>query len=548
MDRLFETHHIRFCKSLNGMWDFVMDGNDKRYTMPVPGCWEQHPDFVKHKGVGIYTKKIYTSKKTNIRFEFKGVSHTADIFFDGVKICHHYNAYTPFSCVVKNAKVGEHELMVIADNRYSDASALHIPNDYYSYGGISRPVSMEYIPDVYIKYVHFTPYLKNGKWHGKTDVCLSNISDERKKITLKTELAGIVNSALLDIDTGDTVHIFDNEFENISAWCHQTPVLYFLNATVEDNGIKDDLVERVGFRTVSFDKHSLLINGTPVFLKGVNRHEDYPPVGCAVPLQLMVSDLDIIADLGANAIRTCHYPNDERFLDLCDERGFLVWEENHARGMEIEDMQNPHFEKQCADCIEEMIENHYNHPCIVVWGIMNECASDVPEGKEMYRKQFEQIKVLDTTRPTSFASNKWYTDISFDLPDIVSYNVYNGWYTEGDTDEEILRLLDWVDKNGGKDKPVIISEFGAGAVYGYRDISRVKWSEEGQSDVLTDNIISYMSKEKITGIFIWMFADCRVDEEKWALKRPKTQNNKGIVDIYRRRKLAYDEVKKLFHK
>ena len=72
----------------------------------------------------------------------------------------------------------------------------------------------------------------------------------------------------------------------------------------------------------------------PVFLKGFNRHEDYGDIGCAIPLQLMAQDMDLMQDMGANAVRTCHYPNDERFLDLCDERGIMVWEENHARGLD----------------------------------------------------------------------------------------------------------------------------------------------------------------------------------------------------------------------
>ena len=548
MGRMFETHDVRFTKSLDGLWNFKMEGNEKAYKMPVPGCWEQHPDFVKHKGTGTYTKRIFVKETKNLRLEFKGVSHTADVYFDGEKVCHHYNAYTPFSCIIKNVSRGEHEIKVEVNNEYNEKSALHIPNDYYTYGGIIRPSLMEYVPDVYIKYVHFTPSF-DGAWNGKTEVCIENISDTDKSVDVAICLSDVSELKRCEVKANSKlVCVFENTYENVLSWDNENPNLYYLTAKISDDGTEDDFIERVAFRTVNFDNSNLLLNGKPVFLKGVNRHEDYGIVGSAIPLQLMVNDLDLIADIGANAIRTCHYPNDERFLDLCDERGFLVWEENHARGFEIEDMQNPNFEKQCEDCINEMIENHYNHPSIVVWGILNECASHVEEGRKMYAKQFEQIKSLDKTRPVSFASNKWYEDISLDLPDIVSYNLYNGWYTFGDTKEELYKLLDWVNENGGKNKPVIISEFGAGAVYGYRDRTRVKWSEEGQADLLEDNISVYLNDERLTGIFIWMFSDCRVDEEKWALKRPKTQNNKGIVDIYRRQKLSYDTVKELFTK
>jgi beta-glucuronidase len=102
--------------------------------------------------------------------------------------------------------------------------------------------------------------------------------------------------------------------------------------------------------------------------------------GNEFPLSLMIQDLDLMADMGANAVRTSHYPNDERFLDLCDERGIYVWEENHARGLSLEQMRNPNFIRQCADVNREMVEQHRNHPSIIIWGILNECASDTEEG------------------------------------------------------------------------------------------------------------------------------------------------------------------------
>ena len=147
MIRLFEMHRIREIKELDGMWDFKMEGIDNEYKLPVPSCWEQHPDFLSHRGKGAYTKKIYVKNDTNVRLEFKGVSHTADVYFDGEKVAHHYNAFTPFSTVVKNVKKGEHEIKVEVDNTFGEHSALHIPNDYYTYGGITRPVILEYVPD-----------------------------------------------------------------------------------------------------------------------------------------------------------------------------------------------------------------------------------------------------------------------------------------------------------------------------------------------------------------------------------------------------------------
>ena len=98
--------------------------------------------------------------------------------------------------------------------------------------------------------------------------------------------------------------------------------------------------------------------------------------GAAIPYPLMVQDMELMIDMGANMVRTSHYPNDERFLDLCDERGIFVWEENHARGLNLQQMQHPNFQQQCEDCNREMVINHYNHPSLIIWAILNECASD----------------------------------------------------------------------------------------------------------------------------------------------------------------------------
>lgn len=544
MIRLFEQHRIRPVRELDGTWSFVPENSDKEYTLPVPSCWEQHPDLLSYRGRGRYTKHIYLNGTNNIRLEFKGVSHTADVYFDGVKIAHHYNAFTPFSAVIPNVSEGEHEIAVDVDNTFGEHSALHIPNDYYTYGGITRPVSLELVPDTFIKGIHFTPYIKNGVWAARIQAELSSVPEENAVIRLT------LDDTELSTEVSSNIVTFDAEFPNVKAWSHTSPVLYMLNAVLFLNGTAaDDLTERVGFRTIEIKDDKLLLNGEPIYMKGFNRHEDYAVDGCAVTFQHMVQDIELMTDMNANAVRTCHYPNDERFLDLCDERGIFVWEENHARGLLLADMQNPNFEEQCEACINEMIENHFNHPSIVIWGILNECASETEEGRRMYKKQYEQIRSLDTSRPTTSATCRHFTDICLDLPDIVSFNMYSGWYKDCPIDERNDQEIEWIKSSGGDNKPIIVSELGAAAIYGFRDRSRCKWSEERQADLIRDNLEVYMTDSRICAVFIWQFADCRVTEEgEWFATRARCHNNKGIVDEYRRPKLAYDTVKEMFEK
>lgn len=550
MIRLFEQHNIRKIKELDGMWDFCPEGKDTMYKMPVPGCWEQHPDFYTYRGKGTYCKTIYVEQTSTLRLEFKGVSHTADVYFDGEHIAHHYNAFTPFSTLVKEVKKGEHQIKVLVDNSFGEHSALHTPNDYYTYGGITRPVSVAAISETYIKNIKFTPYMENGTWNGLLEVTVRNLSNKTAKVKLVSTLEAyqmVFDQVEILRDTEVRLSL-KQKFEDVTPWSHKTPQLYMLNTVLySDNEAVDDLIERVGFRTVAVEGNKIKLNGEQVFLKGFNRHEDYAGVGCAIPLQLMVQDMDIMQDMGVNAVRTCHYPNDERFLDLCDERGILVWEENHARGFVLEDMLNPNFDKQCEDCNREMIENHYNHASIIIWGILNECASETPEGRVKYQTQYEQIKRMDTTRPTTSATCRHFTDICLDLPDIVSFNMYSGWYQDVAIDKRNEEEIEWIKKSGGEGKPIIVSEFGAAAIYGYRDRSRCKWSEERQADIISESLDVYMNDENVMGVFIWQFADCRVTEEgPWFATRARCHNNKGVLDEYRRPKIAYDIIKEKF--
>lgn len=547
MIRLFEQHFIREQKELDGMWRFVRE-DGAVYTLPVPGCLEQHPDMLNYRGKGTYYKKIAIRGKTNLRLELKGVSHTADVYFDNTFLVHHYNAYTAFAGIVKDVEPGIHEIKVCVDNSFGGDSALHVPNDYYTYGGIIRPVVLEEIGELYIRTIRATPFRSEGGWNCKVEVEVENLGKTERDVTMELELAGAKISEQLQIAAeGITKTTYTLCCEKAQEWNADAPTLYFLTAELlADGKAVDDYIERVGFREISLAGRRLMLNGKPVFLKGFNRHEDYGTIGSAIPLQIMAQDMDMMREAGANAVRTCHYPDDERFLDLCDERGMLVWEENHARGFSLERMCHPNFDSQCKDCIDEMITQHYNHPSIVVWGILNECDSASEAGRGKYASQYAQIRSLDSSRPATSATCQHFRDICLDLPDIVSINMYSGWYEDVPVKERYEQEMDWIQESGGAGKPVIISEFGGAAIYGYRDRGHCKWSEERQADIIRENLNVYGKDERITGVFVWQFADCKVTEEEWFPTRARCHNNKGLVDEYRRPKEAFDVIREFY--
>lgn len=561
MERLFRTHYIRLSEELEGMWDFAPLEDEAKdpaaavysYRLPVPGCWEQHPDFSSYRGKGAYRRQIKVNESGTLRLVFKGVSHTAKVYFDGRLIAEHYNAYTAFNALISGVEPGIHELVVLVDNSFSEASALHIPNDYYTYGGIIRPVIMEQLPGAFIEQVKFRPYRKNEAWSAEISVRVSNTLARDMEIQVAGALGGCQFAiGNMHLDPGESRWLKgEYTFPEVKAWSCNSPELYELAVQLNagEEIVLDDLYERVGFRTVEARDGAILLNGEPVVLRGFNRHEDHPMAGAALPVSLMVRDLELIQDMNANTVRTSHYPNDERFLDLCDEYGLLVWEENHARGLSIEQMRNPNFIWQCEQVNREMVEQHYNHPSIIIWAILNECASDQEEGRVHYKRQLEQIRELDASRPLTFASHQRERELCFDLADIVSFNLYPGWYTDEDPGALCDEARSWADQSGGLGKPMIMSEFGADGYYGLRDSTANRGTEERQALIIEQNLEAYTSRSYLSGMLIWQFSDCRVTEgTDWLITRAGTQNSKGIVDRYRRPKLAYQTVQHYFGK
>lgn len=555
MIRAFETHKVRKQTELTGgLWEFEPccgEYDGQKFTLATPGCWENHPLFANYRGEGIFRKCFPATG--DIRIECKGVSHTATVYLDGREMAHHYNAYTPFSVVVSDLQPGEHRLEIKADNRFHEESALHVPNDYMSYGGVSRPVVVEELNELYFEHVHVKTYMKDTKWHARISTAISVLKTGQckgKEITVKGRIGNTNTVFDWKILLTEQEHYElqrDLEIDDVKPWSPENPQLYSVELQItRGKEILDDIIDRFGFREICVEGQNIRLNGNSLRIKGVCRHEDHPDYGCALPYQTIYNDLVLIQQMGANSIRTAHYPNDEIFLDLCDELGILVWEENHARGLEEDRMKHPLFEAQAEAVIREMILNHYNHPSIFIWGILNECASETIFGRSCYEKQFDLIRKMDDSRPCTFASCKFFQDICFDLPDVISCNLYPRWYVDKPVKDYLDEVYGWIEEDGkGKGKPFIVSEIGAGGLYGCHNAYHGKWTEEYQADALTEQVTECLEFPECLGVYIWQFCDVRVSRE-WFAGRPREMNNKGIVDEYRRPKAAYERVAEIF--
>jgi beta-glucuronidase len=561
MERMFQQHAVRKTFSLDGAWEyyFPQQGvriepaewvSGERRVMEVPGVWEMLAERKNYRGQAVARKMVHVPEEGWLRLVFKGVSHTARVFVDGREIGGHHNAYTPFTLDAGRVAAGEHEILVHISNEHAEISALHVPNDYYNYGGISRPVTMHLIPGgLLIRHVQTEPSPEKNGWKVACRAEILNAMDQARTVTLRSALAGATANLEVNAVPGTTVVEWELAIAGVRPWSPEDPALYLLETALAENGqAVDDLVERIGFRTLAVRGEEILLNGEKVFPMGFNRHEDHPDYGCAIPVAIMRLDLERMRAMGANAVRTSHYPYDERFLDLCDEQGILVWEENHARGLDLGKMRHPRFREQCAACNEEMVREHVNHPCIFVWGILNECESGIEEGATMYREQFDQIRALDHSRPVTFASCRHETDLCQGMIDIAGWNIYPRWYSEEPVRDCLEELIARREPEGMRGKPLIISEIGAGGIPGCHDpVRRPKWSEERQADILDEQLGCVLNHPRVAGVFVWQYCDVRVDEGisvTWG--RPRSMNNKGAVDEHRRPKLVFDVIKHHF--
>lgn len=562
MQRLFTRHRIRTTWSLDGLWDFTLvEGHGtavpRHFTraMYVPSAWECTPGLENHRGVAWYRKRVELPSAADgtsqgLRLLFGGVSHLSRVLVDGQECGSHEDAFTPWDVVVAAPSDGA-EVCVEVDNRFGKRAALHIENDYYTYGGITRPVEAQCVPPVFIERVHAIPrHDKKAGWRLEVTVRLRNWTDQPRDAHALCALRdGMLDFGTLSVPPKDRMELRGvlSAPADVQPWSPETPVLYPLETLLEEEGVPvDDLTERVGFREVAVKGKRLLLNGEPVRLRGFNRHEDHPQFGCALPVEAMVADLALIRDMGANFIRTCHYPNDQRFLDLCDELGLLVWEESHARTV---DFTHRRFADQIEATTREMVDWHINHPCILLWGCLNECDSLTPEGRAVHARVLGQLRAADSSRPVTYASYRMEKDICLDLADLVAFNLYVGWYggATSEIEPRLKKLLGWIhsDASGARGKPLIVSEFGGAAIYGVRQPRHSKWSEEYQRDLLDEALRVYLGHPDVCGAAIWQFADCRVTDGFFAT-RARTCNNKGVVDDYRRPKLSYDTVKRRF--
>ena len=261
----------------------------------------------------------------------------------------------------------------------------------------------------------------------------------------------------------------------------------------------------------------------------------------------MLADIRNLKALGANFVRGAHYPQASRFLDLCDEHGLLVWEETLGWGNGAADFANPAFLADNLAQARLMVEKSFNHPSVVLFGFLNEFASDTPAGKAIADRIVAQIRSYDSGRLVTFACNRNGSDIANEGTDVVSFNTYPGWIGSQPGTPDELRARMEADLAGivayfrskWPGKPIVVSETGACGEYGRHDAAAAQWTEEFEAEYLADAARAVAARPEISGFAVWQLADCRSFHRDGGAVRckPFAEKLAGIYDGYRRPKL-----------
>ncbi len=558
MKRLFEKHILREIKNFDGFWDFIKDeqdvGTEQKWhksfpenteLMTVPGCWDTKPQHFDYNGKGWYRRKFFMREKKNILLTFEAVSGIAEVFLDGVKLGKHNGSYTPFSFFKRSVPAGSHELIVKVDNYAYPGKVMPDYSDWHLYGGIFRPVELSLLDKVWIKELKIDYRISKGGVSLSPLATIKNLTNTslKDKIIFEINNKKIAEFELI-LKPGEEKQLtYKLGNFDLPLWSPDSPKLHCIKLSYAG----DDLQTRTGFRSIKIKDGKFFINGKALKLLGINRHHEYGDNGFTVPPEITLRDFEIIRDMGCNAVRG-HYPVDSYAMDICDELGLLVWSEIPLWGRWAHVVAQKRYLKLAEQALEEMITRDQAHPSVFAWSVMNECDSNIPDGEYTAKRLTNKARELDSTRFVTYATKHPLDDLGYKHVDLIGVNSYPGWYSKGNSlewPELISRLKSKLKKEKLQKLPILITETGAGAIYGDRGLESRKWSENTQADILKKTLSFALSSDDVAGIFIWQFCDIRTQTRNME-NRPGCFNNKGVLDRFRRPKLAYYVLKEFY--
>ena len=568
----------RQAMSLNGDWHYIVDVQEEGYydyrmnptrwgffqnakpqqpedlieydfdaapTMTVPGDWNTQDDRLFFYEGTVWFQRYFDYQPQGDRramLYFGAVNYDCHVYVNGKKAGHHVGGFTPFNFDVTDLlHEGRNVVIVKVDNKRSASAVPTQIFDWWNYGGITRDVLLVDVSPTYIedyslslkrkvesrkrREISFSLQL-NRKEAGR-EVTLS-IPELKIKQKFVTDANGSINSQLSTLNS------------KLSLWSPANPKLYRVELEMDGETIGDE----IGFRTIETRGKQILLNGEPIFLKGISMHEEKPNGGGrANSADDARTLLTWAKELGCNYVRLAHYPHNEYMVREAERMGILVWSEIPCYW--TIDWKNEATYENAQQQLTDMIRRDKNRANVIIWSIANETPHSTERDLFLgrlarYARTQDSTRLISIAMEVTGASNyvNRLQDNMHELVDVVSFNQYVGWYRDVNDAPKMRWEIPY-------DKPVIISEFGGGAKYGLHGAKNQRWTEEFQENLYRENLAMINKIQGLAGTTPWILKDFR-SPRRVLTGIQDYYNRKGVVSDRGERKKAWYVLKEWY--
>ena len=494
-------------------------------TMHVPGDWNSQSDrLLFYEGLIWFERDFaFTPTAGKKTFLHVGAANYRSIFWiDGKRACDHEGGFTSFDCEVTGLLAPGSNFIVAAvdDTRHEDGVPT-LQTDWWNYGGLTRDISLIEVPEKFIdSYDLHLSRADRATIEGWVHVVGAKSGDE-----VSVKIAEATVNVTVKVDGGGRAQI-SFETKNLSLWTPENPKLYRVELQAGSDKLDDD----IGFRTVEVRGTEILLNGQPVFLRGVSVHAEAPyRLGRANTQKDVDTLLGWAKELGCNYVRLAHYPHDELMTRTADRLGILVWSEIPVYW--AIQWTDPAVYRKASQQLHDEIGRDRNKASIILWSMANE-TPNTPARTKFLSDLAAEARGLDPSRLIAAAllvrgegHSKIVDDPLGAALDVIGTNEYIGWYEQG---PESADATTW---KIAYQKPLIMSEFGGGAKAGLHGAATERWTEEYQASLFTHQLIMLNKIPQLRGMTPWVLMDFR----------SPMRTLPGIQDYFNRKGLVSDQ-------
>lgn len=543
---------MRKVLNINRKWAFTKEWSDIPSEVPknwnfvnLPHTWNgidgQDGENDYYRGKCLYVRSLEKEdlpEADRYYIEFRGANSSAELYVDGNKIACHDGGYSTWRADITDYLKNPVSIIAVAVDNSANETVYPQMADFTFYGGLYRDVNIIAVSESHFDLDYYggpgimvTPQISGNNASVQVRVFLSNAGGgDELEFVVKDALSNVVATKTQSASLTEA----QIDIENVVLWHgKKNPYLYTAEVLLKrEDKILDNVSTRFGCRTFEIDpERGFILNGEEYPLRGVSRHQDRWGIGNALLPEHHREDIELICELGATTIRLAHYQHDQYFYDLCDEKGLVIWAEI------------PYISKHMAtgrentiSQMKELVTQNYNHPSIVVWGLSNEIsmAGSDPDLIENHKILNDLVHEMDSTRKTTIAvvSMCDIHDPYIQIPDVISYNHYFGWYG-GDTSMN----GPWLD-NFHKEFPNIpigMSEYGCEALNWHTSKpTQGDYTEEYQAYYHEELIKQLFTRKYLWATHVWNMFDFGADARNEGGENG--QNHKGLVTFDRKYK------------